>query len=459
MADTTLSDASGDDTKRRQSVQSASTSTPPKKLLGLGSAVALVLANTIGSGVFVTSGFALGDLGSREWVLIAWVIGGIYALSGVAIYADLSRRFPKSGGEYALLEALIGPVTGVAAGWVSLIAGFTTPIAAAALSAQLYLEGALGTGEHRPWIATALIFAVAALHAWLPRGGLLLQNTGVTLKSAIIFAFIVLGAWAISGNRMETSSSITAPAITTLAGSLMWISYAYSGWNAAIYVVEDVGGGGKSVQRALYIGTALVMVLYVGVSAVILFSAPIAQLRGIPNAGAIAASALGGPRFSTWLSAVISLALFTSVSSMTMTGPRVYARMAKDGTLPKFFAATSTSEDGSPQPPRFAIFAQAAASAILVWLSGLRGLLEFAGVTLALSAGAVVAGWLYAEIRAKTKRPLLLVCGVTFVTLTAAVARASFAMRRESAIATVAMLALAFVVAKVTERLATKSKS
>ena len=97
--------------------------------LGVPSASALVVANMIGAGVFTTSGFALADLGSREFVMLGWLVGGFIALCGALCYGALGRRFPESGGEYLFLSRMVHPLAGFLAGWVSLLAGFTAPIA------------------------------------------------------------------------------------------------------------------------------------------------------------------------------------------------------------------------------------------------------------------------------------------------------------------------------------------
>jgi APA family basic amino acid/polyamine antiporter len=148
-------------------------------------------------------------------------------------------------------------------------------------------------------------------------------------------------------------------------------------------------------------------------------------------AGALAALAIGGPRAEQALSALIALALVTSASSMLLSGPRVYARMARDGVLPAAFGRL----DGDY--PRFAILAQATFSLIVIWSGGLRDLLEFAGVTLSLSAGAVVVGWLRQQMRRILARDKLLeICAaVVFLSTTAGIMISALIMRPASAIA------------------------
>ncbi|BBU64214.1 amino acid permease (plasmid) [Methylosinus sp. C49] len=402
------------------------------KLLGFSGAVALVIANTIGTGVFTTSGFALADLGEPGFVMLSWLIGGLYALAGVVIYSDLAAEFPESGGEYVFLRNTLHPALGSVAGWISLVAGFTTPIAVAALGAQLYLARAGGPGAAAPWVATLIVIGLGLLHAGAPAKGVAFQNLAVLIKICAIVAFIAFGA-PVAGAAFAAAPppSLESFPLLAFAGSLVWISYAYSGWNAAVYVTGDIDGGGRTVERALYSGTLLVIALYLGVSAVILYGAPPEQIRGVAESGALAALAIGGPRAEQALSALIALALVTSASSMLLSGPRVYARMASDGVLPAAFGRL----DGDY--PRFAILAQATFSLIVIWSGGLRDLLEFAGVTLSLSAGAVVVGWLRQQMRRILARDKLLeICAaVVFLSTTAGIMISALIMRPASAIA------------------------
>jgi amino acid transporter len=414
----------------------------PRKLLNVWSASALVIANTIGAGVFTTSGFALADLGAREWVMLAWVLGGIYAFCGVAIYADLAEQYPESGGEYAILRHTVHPAAGIVAGWISCIAGFTAPIAAAAWTAQVYLQRSVALeSTNVPWIASAVLLSLTLMHSLSPRQGVLVQSLGVLLKVVAVSAFIVLGARGVLGGIAALPSERSAPlSFAALGGSLVWISYAYSGWNAAIYVAAEVEGGGKAVKRALFAGTAVVAVLYLGISAVILYSTPMATLRGVPESGAISAEALGGKLAGRALASVIALGLLTSVSSMLVSGPRVAARMATDGALPALFAKGFAT-------PRRAVLAQGLLSLAVVWIASLREILEFVGITLSLSAGAVAASWLRLELRRTGPRKGLIACGVVFLTVTCGIMVGALNFRPGSAAAALVLLVLATIAA------------
>ena len=166
----------------------------PKRRLGVTSAGALVVANMIGVGVFTTSGFALADLHRPEPVLLAWGVGGILAMCGAVSYGALARQIPESGGEYTLLSRTVHPLAGFLAGCVSLLAGFTAPIAAAAHGLQAYLGPSFGLSVRPEWIGTTAILAAGLMHGLRLRHGVVLQNVAVLLKLVGIAGFVALGA-------------------------------------------------------------------------------------------------------------------------------------------------------------------------------------------------------------------------------------------------------------------------
>src|SRR5262249_39587427 len=221
--------------------------------------------------------------------------------------------------EYTFLRNCLHPALGTAAGWVSLVAGFTVPIAVAALGVELYLCRVLDVTTAAPWIATAAVVGPGLLHALMPEKGVSFQNLAVLIKVCVITAFIAFGFVAVVATAAPTPVASTFSPLA-FAASLVWISYAYSGWNAAVYVTGEVEGGGVVVGRALLAGTVLVIALYVGVSTVVLYGAPQEQLRGVVESGAVAARALGGTRAEQAVSCLVALALLSSASSSILGG-------------------------------------------------------------------------------------------------------------------------------------------
>lgn len=362
-----------------------SPSEPAPRRIGLLSATFLVVASMIGAGVFTSSGFALAALGSPERVLVAWALGGGVALCGALCYGALARALPESGGEYTFLARTLHPAAGFVAGWISLWAGFTSPIALAALGLQAYLGASLELGGDPRWIGSGAIALAAALHGIRLSPGVVAQNVVVGVKLLALVVFCGLGLAALP-ERASVAPAVPF-AVGELAVSLVWISLAYSGWNAAVYLGGEVRDPVRNLPRALLLGTVLVTLFYLLLNAVFLYSTEPAALAGQEAIGVIAAEALGGPRLRSFLTVIVGLALFTSVSSMVMAGPRVYARMAADGVFPRFFAARG-------EVPRAAVFLQAGLAIAAVWIAPLQTHVSYAGFTLGLCASAAVVGLL-----------------------------------------------------------------
>ena len=356
------------------------------RTLGLFSLVCLIIANMVGAGVFTTSGFALGDLGSANRVMAAWLVGGVIALCGAISYGGLVRRMTESGGEYLFLSRTIHPVAGFIAGWVSLLAGFTGAIAFAALAFETY---AFPTRPAwlPPGVAAAGIVAMAALlHGVKVRAGAVSQNVAVVLKVAMIFGFLLFAAY-VAGTQGAAPAVVPADpfSLTVFAGSLVWISLSYSGFNAAVYVAGEAKDAQRNAPRALWIGTSVVTVLYLALNAAFVYLPPFEAVVGREDVAAAAAQAIGGTPAALTIRAITVLALVTSVFSMVMAGPRVYARMADDGVFPRFFRF---SGQGAPTA---AIWGQAALAIAVIAMSDLRGLLSYLGFTLSMSAALSVA--------------------------------------------------------------------
>lgn len=361
---------------------SARTSAP---VLGLTTLVCLIIANMIGAGVYTTSGFALGDLGSPDRVIAAWAVGGVIAICGALSYGGLVRHITDSGGEYLFLSRIIHPVAGFIAGWVSFLAGFTGAIAFAARAFETYAF------PSRPdWLpdgaAAAVLVALSALlHGIRVEAGALSQNIAVGIKVALITGFLIFAASVAVGQGAAPAPVDLAPfSLPVFAGSLVWISLSYSGFNAAVYVAGEAKDAQRSAPRALWIGTLIVTALYLALNAAFVYLPPLAAVQGKEDVAAQAAMAIGGPPAALAIRLIILLSLATSVFSLVMAGPRVYARMADDGVFPSFFRFT----DGAPTA---AIMLQAAFAIAVITIADLKDLLSYLGFTLSMTAALTVA--------------------------------------------------------------------
>lgn len=371
-----------------------------KNNLGVCSLTAIVLGSAIGAGCFTTSGFLLSDLKSPGWVLVAWACAGAIALCGALSYGGLSKHIMGSGGEYLYLTRNVSPLAGFLAGWVSLFAGFTGAIAYASRTFEAYFAPLIPGADALPAgsIASVIILLCGCQHAFNLRSGTHLQNIAVTAKLALLFGFIVLAGLLLAGGSPSHSTSETSeimgafPGLLPFAISLMWISFSYSGFNASIYIAGQARNPERDVQRSMLFGTIAIVLVYLGLNAVFVFSAPVADLAGQPDVAAIAAQSLGGDRVELLARVIICVALFTSVSAMIMIGPRVYEKMAQDGVFPKFFITDS-------EIPRKAILLQVLLALGVMWLSTLRELLSYMGFSLMISSAATIASLLFLKRR------------------------------------------------------------
>lgn len=360
-----------------------------KRQLGLVTATAIVIANMIGTGVFTTSGFLLKDLQSPWRVLAVWLVGGVMAALGATCYGALSRKIPESGGEYIFLSRTLHPAAGYVAGWISLLVGFSAPLAAAAFAFGEYAKPWLH--EISPKMAGSILLLVFAIvHSVDVRGGAWIQNFAVALKVAIIAGFVIFAFGKINPPPQNTPAGDFPWALFGV--SLIWVSFSYSGWNAAIYIAGEIKNPERNLPLSLLLGTAIVTVAYILLNAVFVFSAPIEQLAGKLEIGRIAAASLGGEGWANVVSAIVALVLISSVSSMVMAGPRVYAQMANDGYLPSVFRQQSG-------PPRTAIAFQFIIALIMLWSATFDKLLTYIGFTLGLSTAATVLGLIKIKIK------------------------------------------------------------
>jgi APA family basic amino acid/polyamine antiporter len=372
---------------------------PPKRQLGILVASAIVIANMIGTGVFTSAGFqAAYSFQDPLTMMSTWIIGGVIALCGAASYAELGSLMPHAGGEYVYLREAYHPAVGFMSGWVSLIVGFSAPIAAAALFFAAYVAAVIpGLGDPIAIkvIACALIAGMTVLHAFDTRIGGRVQTGFTIAKVALIVVFVgaglVLGTgdWGHFARRGEGFAILgTTTGAAAYATALMYVSFAYSGWNAAAYIAGEIEKPQRTLPRALLLGTGIVMVLYILLNLVFLYAVPPEGMAIDPEkqpVGDLAARALFGARAGDLLSSLIALALMSAVSAMMMAGPRVYATMAADHALPQQLAFYSRRG-----VPSVAVVVQCSLAMAFAIFSDPDHLVRLVGFTLAAFAALTV---------------------------------------------------------------------
>ncbi len=397
---------------------------PPslRRELTFTSATAIVVANMIGTGIFTTTGFLAGDLGRPIFVLAIWLAGAIVAVCGALCYAELGVNFPRSGGDYVYLREAWGPAWGFLSGWVSFFAGFSAPIAVAAMAFSEYLafffpslavasapngSSALLHGLHTgngQWLAIGIITFFAAVNILGLRLAANLQNILTGLKLGVLGVFLALAFFLGKGSLAHfqelTARTSTHSVAAQFAVSLIFVMFAYSGWNAATYVAEEIKTPEKTLPAALVSGTLLVGALYMALNAAFIYALPLASLKGVVRVGGVAAGALFGAKGGGIFSAIMAIGLLSCVSAMVIVGPRVYYAMAQDGC---FFRAAKELHPRRGTPVQ-AILAQTSATAIMIVTGTFEGLIYYIGFALILFAALATAGMVRLRGRPEWKR-------------------------------------------------------
>lgn len=336
----------------------------------------------IGTGVFTASGFLIRDLGSLVAVLLAWLVGGLVALAGALCYGELGAALPRNGGEYQLLHEAMHPSLGVMAGWTSWVVGFSAPMAAAALACGHYLH-ALSPLLDRSMVALATLGVMGLAHGLRVELGSVLQNAITIAQGVLMLVFLGFGLARGQLGRFSESPLAIANAVASaeFAVALVYVAFAYSGWNAAAYLAGELRRPERTLPRSLIAGTSLVTILYVGLNLVFLASAPPSALAGEVEIGHIAATRLLGREAATWVTLTIVLGLLATVSALMMTGPRVYEAMGEDYPRLRWLTRRRRAHG-----PRRAIALQTALATALVLTATVDELIAYSGFTLSIFA-------------------------------------------------------------------------
>lgn len=356
--------------------------------LGLWSGVGLVAANMIGAGVFLSAGFMAQEMGPGL-IMLAWVVGTAIAVAGTRAYGTVAQLVPRSGGEYRYLSELLHPFLGYLAGWTSLLVGFAAPIAVAALAAG-YFAATLAPVPPLA-VGSAVIIVLTALHAGGFRISRRTQDVLVAVKAALLLGFAALGLSHAAGRWPQwTPPSPAENTVAAFAGSLFFVAFAFSGWNAAAYAAEEFADPRRDVPRAMLIGCLAVAVLYLAINWVFVTTLTPAQASVVlayeskrVTLGHLVMRNLLGERGGQAMSLLTIVAFVSSVSAMMFVGPRVYAAMARDGLLPRVLAG----EGG--RPPAASIVLQGALALVLLFTHHLQQMLMNVGAILTLFAALV----------------------------------------------------------------------
>ena len=376
-----------------------------KRTLGLFPATNIVIANIIGAGIFTTSGLLMADLCSPALLIILWAVGGIIAICGALSYGELGANLPEAGGEYMFLSRIYHPSLGFLSGWVSFIVGFSAPIAASALGFSEYFIRAfpemsvwisentfMGMSDITKLFAVIIVLIFTLIHSRGIKFGSKVQNILTLLKVLLLVGLIIAGLAFGKGNYENFK------AVTTLGGgisswktiglSLMWIMFAYSGWNASTYIGSEIEKPKINLPGSLLIGTGIVIILYLLLNTVFVYAVPPEEMKGVISIGGLAMGKLFGPGAETVFSLLISFALFSSLSAYIIIGPRVYFSMARDGL---FFKSLSQIHP-KHNVPTYSIYLQSLIAIIFILTGTFDQILTYMGFSLGIFPLLTIAG-------------------------------------------------------------------
>ena len=385
-----------------------------ERRLGPFDASAIVISNVIGVGIFTTPGVVAAMLPNKAAMLSVWAFGGFLAFAGALAYAELAAWRPQAGGEYVYLRESFGRLAAFLTGWTSFVAGFSGAIASGAVAVAVYLDRFVpGAGDAtvvagwqvgpltvaisaRASVAIVTIVVLAIIQARGVRPGRVLQNSLTTVTVGALAVFVVAGLAIAPSPAVPAPASGPVPPTAWLL-ALVPVMFSYTGWNAAVYVAEEIRNPTRNVPLALALGTASVVTLYLSLNALYLRVVPHAQLVGAIGVGELVAGRLFGTAAATVFAGLAVVIILSSLSAWTLAGPRIYFAMARDGV----FLPAAARVHPQYRTPAIAILAQTLWSALLVLSGTFEQLLTYTGFSVILFSALAVLSLFFVRIRGK----------------------------------------------------------
>ena len=428
-----------------------------KRQLGLASAILIIIADVIGTGIFITTGSVLGMTQNALTVIVLWSLGGLTAITGSLCYAELATMWPDDGGEYLYLKKIYGFLPAFLTGWISITVGFTASIAATSLTLVWYLKEfftAFPQAElTQKLIAASFILFFGFLHILGLKKGSLVQNILTIIKLLIVFSLIIFGFicidWGLSSRITSSAGASGNVGIGTYGIALLIIMFAYSGWNGSSYIAGEIKNPQKNLPKAMFFSALAITIIYVLLNIVFLMSSPAEQLTASHATAATAASNLFGTRIGSFLTLAVAIVLVSAVSVQMMIGPRVYYAMARDGLI---FSKLSRINPKF-NTPDLAIATQMVIATIYVFIgkNNIESLLAYMGFSLGIFPLMAVIGMLIMRFKNPDmprpfKSPFFPLIPVIYIVFTAGMMTASLIMWTKTSLFAVGILCLGIVI-------------
>jgi APA family basic amino acid/polyamine antiporter len=383
--------------------------------LGTVDATMIVVGSMIGSGIFITSAESARLVGAPGWLLAAWAISGMMTVSGSAAAAEIAAMLPRAGGQYVFLREAYRPIFGFLFGWAMFLVVQTGTIAAVAVAfamflgvffpqigAQVYLVAPTQVGgftlglSTQQAVAVALILGLTAVNTRGLNLGKWIQNTFTFTKTAALFGLIVLGlffgsnlasaAWTSSwwnpaANGWQPQSALpglavggTGAFVLLLGKAMIGPLFSQSAWNNVTFTGGEIRDPGRTLPRAMIVGTTSVVLLYLLANVAYVVTLPLAEIQHAPEnrVGTAVMQAMFGENGARLMAAAILISTFGCVNGLVLAGARVYYAMARDGLFFRSIATTNRHH-----VPAAALLAQGLWASLLTFGNLYNELLEY----------------------------------------------------------------------------------
>lgn len=350
------------------------------RTLTLFDATMIAISGIIGSGIFINPYVVARTVETPFLILAVWAAGGVIALFGAFVFAELSTVMPKVGGQYAFFREAFHPMVAFLHGWALLLIVQSGATAAVAVAFSQYVARLLGLPEGEvTWLAAAMLLGLAGFHALGIKPGAILLNV-ITFTKTLALALLVLGAFLLTRKSGITFEPLTSPGlgglplVSAFFAGLVPAMFAYGGWQNLNYVSEEVRDPVRNLPRAILIAVFCVIAVYVSanVAYVHVLSAP--GLAATTTPAADLAARLVGETGARVVSLLIVVSTFGFLNLSLLAAPRVYYAMAADGLFFRSLARLSPRF----RAPTAAILLQGAVAAILALSRTYDRLLSYA---------------------------------------------------------------------------------
>ena len=311
--------------------------------LGARDAALIVMGGIVGSGIFVNPSRVARLVHTTPWIMTAWIAGGLIALVGAGIFAELAARRPENGGVYAYMRDAYHPVVAFCYGWTLLLVSQSGGAAASAVTFAFYLPAMTGlhlAASTQTTIAVAVVAVFTVINCLGVRQGANTQNSFMIAKIAAILAVIVVGIFAIG--RAGAAPPVTLPhdfnPLVAVGLALVPVLFAYSGWQTSSFMSGEMRDPARTLPRGMIYGVLGVIALYLAMNIVSIVALGESRLAATDTPASDVVRVVLGPVGAQIMAGIVALSTLGFVTNQILTSPRVYYQMAADGTFFKILA-------------------------------------------------------------------------------------------------------------------------